>query len=470
MKRKNAMSIFLTLLAVLVLMPMKAEASWEKRDGKYYYYDSEGKMLKNSKVGNYYVGKDGARYKNRWKGRDFYGEDGKRIPNFKGGWYTIGGNRYYYTARGKKVTGWLRQSGKKYYLDRDGVLQIGWQKINGSYYYFSNGRKQYGAALKGWQKISRKKFYLAPQNGRLKLGWFQVGSKKYYATTGEGIYTGLRDISGQTYLFNNNGVMQKGWCTYKENRYYCTRNTGAIARGLGSISGKLYYFDEFGIMQKNMVVTVNDVSYSINSSGVCTKIANSASTPEDMLFFTLYESGMDGYGQVGGDSGNACGKYQFDRRYSLIPLIKYCYESDPVVFAPFEPYAAWSNTSKYQEKLKSNKKFYTAWTSIYMAYPFVFKNYQDTFAMKEYYEPAEKQLKVWGIDMESRPYVVKGAVFSYAIQHGAYTAAMAVRDAKIKNSMTNEDFIKKLYKYRISKYPTYRSRYTREMNDALSRL
>lgn len=470
MKKRNAMYILLALFTVLVLMPMKAEASWKKQGGKYYYYDSRGKLLTNSKVGNYYVGKDGSRYINRWKGRDFYGEDGKRIPNFKGGWYTIKGKRYYYTAQGKKATGWLRYRGKRYYLNENGVMQVGWQVIDGAYYYFSTGKKQYGAALKGWQNIGKKTFYLAEKNGRLKLGWFSIGSKKYYATTGEGVYTGLRDIGGQTYLFSTKGVMQKGWQTYKGNQYYCTRNTGAIARGLGSIGGKLYYFDEFGIMQKSKIITVDNISYSINSSGICTKISTSSTTPEDMLFFTLYESGMDGYGQVGGDNGNACGKYQFDRRYSLIPFVKYCYEKDPVVFAAFAPYAKWSNTSKYQEKMKSNKKFYAAWTSIYQAYPYVFKNYQDAFAMQEYYQPTEKQLSAWGIDITSRPYVVKGAVFSYSIQHGSYTAAMAVRDAKITNSTTNEEFIKKLYKYRIKKYPTYNSRYTREMSDALSHL
>lgn len=412
MKKKNAMYILLALFAVLILFPMRADAAWKTKNGKTYFYNSQG----------------------------------------------------------KKVTGWLKYRGKRYYLDHKGVMVTGWQHIDGHYYYFSTGRKQHGAALKGYQTIGRKKYYFSVQNGRLKTGWFSIGKKKYYATREEGIYTGLQDIDGQTYLFSAKGAMQKGWCTYKDNTYYCTRNTGTIARGLGSISGKLYYFDEFGIMQKDMVITVNDISYSINSSGICTKIVTSSSTPEDMLFFTLYESGMDGYGQVGGDSGNACGKYQFDRRYSLIPLVKYCYANDPVVFAAFAPYAKWSNTAKYQEKLRSNKKFYKAWTSIYQAYPYVFKNYQDAFAMQEYYEPTEKQLKAWGIDLSSRPYVVKGAVFSYAIQHGAYTAAMAVRDAKIKNSTTNENFLEKLYKYRISKFPTYRSRYTREMKDALSRL
>ena len=76
-------------------------------------------------------------------------------------------------------------------------------------------------------------------------------------------------------------------------------------------------------MQKSKVVTVDNVAYSINANGICTKIASSSGTPDDMLFFTLYESGIEGYGQVGGDNGNACGKYQFDRRYSLIPLVKY---------------------------------------------------------------------------------------------------------------------------------------------------
>lgn len=412
MKRKNAVCVFLVLFAILALMPMKADAAWKTKNGKTYYYNTKG----------------------------------------------------------KKVKGWLKYQGKKYYLNEKGVLQTGWQQIDGHYYYFSKGRKEYGAALKGYQTLRKKRFYFSEKNGRLMTGWYNIGKKKYYATNTEGIYTGIRDIDGQTYLFSMKGVLQKGWCSYKDNTYYCTRNTGAIAKGLGSIGGTLYYFDQFGIMQKDTVITVNDNSYSINSRGICTKIATSSSTPEDMLFFTLYESGIDGYGQVGGDSGNACGKYQFDRRYSLIPLVKYCYQNDPVVFSAFAPYAKWSNTSKYQEKLKNNKKFYRVWTAIYQAYPFVFKNYQDAFAMQEYYEPVEKQLKIWGIDISSRPYVVKGAVFSYSIQHGAYTAAMAVRDAKIKNSTSNEDFLKKLYKFRIKKFPLYRSRYTREMSDALSRL
>lgn len=126
MKRKNVICTFLAVFGFLMLLSTKAEASWKQENGKYYYYDSKGVILKNQKIGDYYVGADGARYINRRKGKDFYGEDGKRIPDFHGGWQTIQGKRYYYTAQGKKVTGWLKYRGKKYYLDANGVVQTGW--------------------------------------------------------------------------------------------------------------------------------------------------------------------------------------------------------------------------------------------------------------------------------------------------------------------------------------------------------
>jgi glucan-binding YG repeat protein len=135
--------------------------------------------------------------------------------------------------------------------------------------------------------IGKKTFYLNEKNGRLKLGWFKVSGKIYYATTGKGILTNMNDIDGQTYLFSSKGVLQTGWKTYNGNTYYCTRQTGAIAKGLGSISGKLYYFDKNGILQKNKVVTLDGVSYSIDANGICTKIATSSSTPEDMLLYLV---------------------------------------------------------------------------------------------------------------------------------------------------------------------------------------
>lgn len=131
MKRKNVICTFLAVFGFLMLLSTKAEASWKQENGKYYYYDSKGVVLKNQKIGDYYVGADGARYINRHKGKDFYGEDGKRIPDFHGGWQTIQGKRYYYTAQGKKVTGWLKYRGKNIIWTRMVWCRQGGSKLTG---------------------------------------------------------------------------------------------------------------------------------------------------------------------------------------------------------------------------------------------------------------------------------------------------------------------------------------------------
>ena len=48
----------------------------------------------------------------------------------------------------------------------------------------------------------------------------------------------------------------------------------------------------------------------------------------------------------------------------------------------------------------------------------------------------------YGIDMSKRPDVVKGAVYSYSIQHGQLSAANAVVAAKISNSTSDSEFLR----------------------------
>lgn len=188
-----------------------------------------------------------------------------------------------------------------------------------------------------------------------------------------------------------------------------------------------------------------------------------------MLFFTTFESGTAAYAQVGGDNGNACGKYQFDYRYSLLPFVKYCYESNPTFFAEFKKYAAYTDSQK--SLLKGNTKFYAAWRTIYNKSPKGFASYQDAYAKREYYDVTAGYLQSkFNINMDARPDIVKGAVFSYSIQHGQWTAAGAVKAAGIKNSTTDEQFLQKLYAYRKKTYPAYTTRYNEELSLALSLL
>ena len=124
--------------------------------------------------------------------------------------------------------------------------------------------------------------------------------------------------------------------------------------GLVTIDGSQYFFDEKGVMITDDF-DANGKHYSFSADGKCTITdANSGSNDADdssntnkdglsdeFLFFTIYESGRSddfyqGYNQTGGDHGNACGKYQFDYRYSLLPFVKYCYQKDPVFFREFK--------------------------------------------------------------------------------------------------------------------------------------
>lgn len=333
-------------------------------------------------------------------------------------WKVKNGKQYYYNNKNKKVKGWLKLGRNKYYFNEKGVMQTGWQTIGKHRYFFSMKKKNYGAMVTGWRAVSKKTYYFTAK-GRLRTGWVTVKGEKYYISPTEGRVTGIKEINGKKYIFNANGVLQKKWSTVGGNKYYGLKATGELVTGVKSISKKKYYFNQNAVLQRNTQITINGQLYDVDSNGICSPVVVSKpGTEDDMLFFTHYESGLEGYRQVGGDCGNACGKYQFDYRYSLLPLVKYCYSSNPTVFARFKSYAAMADTTKNRKKLKGNKAFFKAWTDIYDSYPTIFKMHQDNYAIQEYYSTAERYLQGRGIDISNRPYVVKGVVFSYAIQIG----------------------------------------------------
>jgi hypothetical protein len=81
-----------------------------------------------------------------------------------------------------------------------------------------------------------------------------------------------------------------------------------------------------------------------------------------------------------------------------------------------------------------------------------------------------------GIHLEARPYVIRGAVFSYAIQEGTSVAAQAVVAAGLNDSVTNLEFLEKLYDYRWkdprgwNQKAGFTYRYTEEKRLAISLL
>lgn len=475
-KRKYIILAAAVCLLAVTLVPVHSgaagKARWVEKDGVYYAYQGD-KLIRNKWIGDYYAGADGSLTRNQWVGKYFVGEDGKWIKDFKGGWVSIQDHWYYYTKKGKKKLGWLQKKKRRYYLDplEGGARAEGWCTIDGQLYYFT--RSNGGYMLTGWRKIGGKYYYFRKKTGQCALGWFKLKGKKYYAFPDQGCrVSGWQEIEGKRYYFAKNGVMQTGWIQLKGKNYYLNpENKGAVSVGLVSVNRITYFFNQKGVMQKNKAVTVGGVVYNIDANGRCTANISDGNTQvtDKFLFFTTFESGTAAYAQVGGDHGNACGKYQFDYRYSLLPFVKYCYQSNPVFFAEFKKFAAL--TDKQKARLQGNTKFYTAWRTIYNKSAKGFASYQDAFAKKEYYDVAEQYLKSnFKIDMSSRPDVVKGAVFSYAIQHGQWTAAGAVKAAGIKNSTTDSEFLNRLYAYRMKTYPAYTTRYRQERELALSLL
>lgn len=190
--------------------------------------------------------------------------------------------------------------------------------------------------------------------------------------------------------------------------------------------------------------------------------------PKDAFFFTEFESGTEAYRQTGGDSGNACGKYQFDYRYSLKPFLVYCKQQDKdngtKIFQKL-----WSYADLDKSALQGNQSMYKAWQATYDKHPKEFKAAQDAYAYSQYYVPACNSLKSKGISIDKRADVIKGVIFSYSIQHGQETAAGQIASV-VNNSMSDKQFIKKVYEKRSNTYPAYRSRYDSECSKALGLL
>lgn len=408
----------------------------------------------------------------------------------KYGWNKINKAYYFYDRNGNLKTGWIVYKGKRYYASpTTGKRLVGWQVISGKKYYF-NGLT--GAMLKSsmW-KLGGKRYYFK-SNGTLYTScWKAVKGKRYYFGKDGAAYSGWWKPTKYYYYFDpdeNNRVT--GWQTIDGKRYYFnkfedkTRPFGAMCVGLVTISGSQYFFGSDGV-QITDDFSSNGNIYTFDAKGRCTVTpipvntgsgggsSSSGGLSDDFIFFTVYESGKsddfyEGYNQTGGDNGNACGKYQFDYRYSLLPFVKYCYAKDPVTFAEFKPYA--SLTSLQKTKLKSNKEFYAAWNAIYKKAKITFANYQDAYAKQEYYDATEKYLLKYGIDISKRPDIIKGVVFSCSIQCGQLTAANLIKAAGVTNSTKDYDFITKVYNYRIKKYPSYSTRYRIERTEALRRL
>ncbi|MDD3796023.1 MAG: SPOR domain-containing protein, partial [Lachnospiraceae bacterium] len=133
------------------------------------------------------------------------------------------------------------------------------------------------------------------------------------------------------------------------------------------------------------------------------------------------ESGAAGFRQTNGDSGNAYGKYQFDRRYSLVSFMSFCRDYSSARYAGFGPYISYGSGNS---KLKGNQALAHLWITFCDRYPAEFEALQDNYAYHYYYLEAKKYIQnLYGIVMEKHSPALRGTLFSMAIRSGTLTGA-----------------------------------------------
>lgn len=479
MKKRGLLAII--MLAAFLLMvgaPIGAKAATYKwvsvgKNGDMQCYKNGKTLVKNKWVGDRHLNTKGYMDRNTWvkkkvngvTTRVFVRDDGRWVKNFKAGWQKMNGKYYYYTSAGVMLKSkWITVPLiGKYYVNKYGYRLTGLRKMPDGYRYFaSNGVSQYG-----WKTINGKKYYFK-KSSRLAITnciYKFSNGKSYYFNSKGVMQKGWKKVDGKWYYFNN--YMKTGWLTISGKKYYLSKSTGERVSGIYAVDGKLYYFNPSnGVMVTNKTVTYEGRKYIVDANGECTLVPDTTAPSSKMLFFLAFESGAEAYNQTGGDSGNACGAYQFDYRYALLPFVKYAYSQNAQLCAEFKTYAGLSNGTK----LKSNKKFYQAWNTIYARNPELFAELQDKFAKVNYYDPVEMTLSTAGINLAVRSDVVKGAVYSYSIQHGQTLAVNAVKEIKVTDEMTDKEFLKKLYTYRIKQFPAYKTRFSAEYALAITKL
>ena len=214
-------------------------------DGKdEYYFDAEGRMV----TGLQEI--DGRTYFFNTKHDGAYGA-------MRTGWQGIGGYWYWFDSpSGQMVrSDWRYNGGNKFFLDWEGHMATGLYEVeDGQFYYFNTSHDgAYGAMRTGWQAAGGYYRWFSPENGVMAVSqWVTDGGKRYYVDADGQMVTGLYEVGGITYYFNE----------HHDGTY------GAMADHQTYMNGEMYMFAPDGTLMRNTTVSLLGKTWNVNEDGV----------------------------------------------------------------------------------------------------------------------------------------------------------------------------------------------------------
>ena len=243
-----------------------------KIDGQYYAFNYNGIMYTDQTFNmwdfeeqtgfTYHAKKNGVLVVNNWYKQDdynwyYFGEEARGVQGF----YTIGGQEYYfdYNGRMEKDT-WFTKDGDFILIDENGYVfhfgsKPGWKRANGKYYYL--------------QKNSDGTLGLV-MNRAIKIG------TKYYAFDSDGImYENqhiwwIRNENGESiscYASLDGSLYTNQWI-YEDYETYYFGADGAGANGPLVVKDKRYYFSS-GQLKKSTLIKSDGNYYVVDENGIC---------------------------------------------------------------------------------------------------------------------------------------------------------------------------------------------------------
>ncbi len=128
--------------------------------------------------------------------------------SYSNGWLDVAGKWYYFNSEGKMQTGWQLINNNMYYLNTSGDMYLGWIYIGNRWYYLNpNQGENFGVLLKNTALTIGDKWYYLSADGTMVEGWYEVNGNWHYFYPGDGHMAVNTTING--FVVDGSGVWRR---------------------------------------------------------------------------------------------------------------------------------------------------------------------------------------------------------------------------------------------------------------------